>query len=61
VLRKAIQGKPNKIIARELDIAEGTVKAHLSLAFRALGVHNRTEAVFAAAKLGISSRDDGAG
>ena len=53
VLLKAIQGKPNKIIARELDIAEGTVKAHLSLAYRALGVHNRTEAVFAAAKLGL--------
>jgi DNA-binding NarL/FixJ family response regulator len=53
VLLKAIQGKPNKIIAQELDIAEGTVKAHLSSAYRALGVHNRTEAVFAAAKLGL--------
>jgi DNA-binding NarL/FixJ family response regulator len=53
VLQKAIQGKPNKVIARELDIAEGTVKAHLSLAFRALGVNNRTEAVFAAAQLGL--------
>ena len=53
VLLKAIQGKPNKIIAREMQIAEGTVKAHLSVAFRALGVHNRTEAVFAAARLGL--------
>lgn len=53
VLLKAIQGKPNKIIARELEIAEGTVKAHLSVAFKALGVHNRTEAVFAAARLGL--------
>ena len=53
VLMRAIQGKPNKVIARELDIAEGTVKTHLSAAFKALGVHNRTEAVFAAAKLGL--------
>lgn len=53
VLLKAIQGKPNKVIAREIHIAEGTVKAHLSAAFRMLGVHNRTEAVFAAARLGL--------
>ena len=56
VLMKAIQGKPNKVIAREMDIAEGTVKTHLSAAFKALGVHNRTEAVFAAAKLGLKPR-----
>jgi DNA-binding NarL/FixJ family response regulator len=53
VLMRAIQGNPNKVIARELDIAEGTVKTHLSAAFKALGVHNRTEAVFAAARLGL--------
>jgi DNA-binding NarL/FixJ family response regulator len=53
VLLKAIQGKPNKVIALEMDIAEGTVKTHLSAAFRILGVHNRTEAVFAAANLGL--------
>jgi two-component system, NarL family, nitrate/nitrite response regulator NarL len=53
VLLKAIQGIPNKVIARELHIAEGTVKAHLSAAFRMLGVHNRTEAVFATARLGL--------
>lgn len=53
VLHKAVQGKPNKVIARELGISEGTVKAHLSAAFRALGVHNRTEAVYAAARCGL--------
>ncbi len=53
VLMGAIKGKPNKIIARELNIAEGTVKAHLSVAFRVLDVKNRTEAVFLAAKLGL--------
>jgi DNA-binding NarL/FixJ family response regulator len=54
VLRCVIQGKPNKIIARELDISEGTVKAHLSSVLRAFGVRNRTEAVYAAAKLGLT-------
>ena len=54
VLMKAIQGKANKVIARELDISDHTVKAHLSVAFRTLGVQNRTEAVFVAARLGIN-------
>jgi DNA-binding NarL/FixJ family response regulator len=54
VLLKAIQGIPNKAIAKELQIAEGTVKAHLSVAFRILGVNNRTEAVFAVARLGLT-------
>lgn len=54
VLRCVIEGKANKVIARELDVSEHTVKAHLSAVFRALGVHNRTEAVYAAAKLGIA-------
>lgn len=54
VLMKAVQGKPNKIIARETDLAEGTVKAHLSAAFRLINVSNRTEAVFKAAELGLT-------
>jgi len=53
VLRCVIQGKPNKIIARELEVSEGTVKAHLSSVLHALGTRNRTEAVYAAAKLGL--------
>lgn len=53
VLRHVIKGKPNKAIARELDVSEGTVKAHLSAVFQTLEVHNRTEAVYAAAKLGL--------
>lgn len=52
-LRLAMQGKANKIIAKEMDVSEATVKAHLSAAFRALGVKNRTEAVFAAARQGL--------
>jgi DNA-binding NarL/FixJ family response regulator len=46
VLERALQGKPNKVIARELGISEGTVKAHLAIAFRVLGVRNRTEALY---------------
>lgn len=53
VLRCVIRGKPNKVIARDLDISEATVKVHLSSVLRALGVRNRTEAVYAAAKLGL--------
>jgi DNA-binding NarL/FixJ family response regulator len=53
VLMKAVLGKSNKVIAKELDISDHTVKAHLSVAFRTLGVQNRTEAVYATAKLGI--------
>ncbi len=53
VLRCVIEGKPNKVIARELDVSEGTVKAHLSSVLRAVGARNRTEAVYAAAKLGL--------
>jgi DNA-binding NarL/FixJ family response regulator len=59
VLMKVVQGKGNKIVAHEMNISEGTVKAHLSEVFRALGVHNRTEAVFVAAKLGLTSRETG--
>jgi DNA-binding NarL/FixJ family response regulator len=46
VFARALRGMPNKIIARELGIAEGTVKVHLAMAFRALGVRNRTEAMY---------------
>jgi DNA-binding NarL/FixJ family response regulator len=45
VLRLLGEGKPNKVIARELDISEATVKVHLLSVFRALGARNRTEAV----------------
>src|SRR3546814_20177849 len=47
VLRLLSQGKPNKSIARALNISEGTVKIHLAAIFRALDVRNRVEAVVA--------------
>jgi len=52
-LLKLVQGKPNKTIARELEVADSTVKTHLAVAFKALGVSSRAEAVFQAAKLGL--------
>lgn len=45
VLALALQGLPNKTIARRLQIAEGTVKVHLSMVYRALGVTNRVGAL----------------
>ncbi len=45
VLRLALQGLPNKSIARRLDIAEGTVKVHLSMVYKALGVRSRVGAL----------------
>ena len=36
-------GKPNKEIAYELHLTEGTVKEYLNRIFRKLEVHNRTE------------------
>jgi DNA-binding NarL/FixJ family response regulator len=53
VLALLVQGKPNKLICRELGLAEGTVKAHTAAIFRALRVSNRTEAGFAVNYLGI--------
>ena len=51
VLRLLGRGHSNKEIARILDLAEGTVKLHISAILRTLGVHNRTRAVVAAARL----------
>lgn len=53
VLRLLIAGKPNKLICRELDLAESTVKTHLAAIFRKLEVTSRTQAVVAAARLGL--------
>lgn len=51
VMRLLSQGKPNKLIARDLGISEGTVKIHLAAIFRALNVRNRVEAVVASSRL----------
>jgi DNA-binding NarL/FixJ family response regulator len=44
VLEGIVEGKSNKRIAQELNIAEGTVKMHLASLFRVLGASNRAHA-----------------
>lgn len=52
VLAMLRQGKSNKEIARDLNLAEITVKLHVTAILRALGVENRTQAAILAAKIG---------
>ncbi|CCG42918.1 response regulator [Magnetospirillum molischianum] len=51
------QGKSNKEIARVLELAEGTVKLHVTAILKALNVNNRTRAVVAASHLGLNGSD----
>lgn len=51
------QGKSNKEIARVLELAEGTVKLHVTAILKALNVNNRTRAVVAASHLGLTAPD----
>ena len=55
VLALMMQGKSNKAICRALDLAEPTVKNHVTAILKALKVTNRTEAVIAAGVLGLRS------
>jgi DNA-binding NarL/FixJ family response regulator len=52
VLALMTQGKSNKAICRVLQLAEPTVKNHITAIFRALKVTNRTEAVIAVIESG---------
>src|ERR1043166_657917 len=52
VLALMMKGKSNKAIGRMLDLAEPTVRNHVTAVLKALNVTNRTEAVIAAAALG---------
>jgi DNA-binding NarL/FixJ family response regulator len=52
VLALMMQGKNNKAICRSLDLAEPTVKNHVTAILKALKVSNRTEAVIAVNQLG---------
>ncbi|PAU58430.1 two-component system response regulator NarL [Pseudomonas sp. PIC25] len=44
VLRQIAKGQTNKMIARKLDITEGTVKVHVKRLLNKLGMRSRTEA-----------------
>lgn len=52
VLALLMQGKSNKVICRTLQLAEPTVKNHVTAILKALKVTNRTEAVIAVNELG---------
>lgn len=53
VLALLVAGLPNKLIARRLDIAESTVKIHVSAILRELKVASRTQALIAVARAGV--------
>jgi DNA-binding NarL/FixJ family response regulator len=53
VLRLLVQGKPNKLICRDLALSEGTVKVHVSAILRALNVHTRAQAIVELARRGV--------
>ncbi|HVE50790.1 MAG TPA: response regulator transcription factor [Casimicrobiaceae bacterium] len=53
VLCLLVQGKPNKLICRDLNLSEGTVKVHVSAILRALNVHTRAQAIVELARRGV--------
>jgi DNA-binding NarL/FixJ family response regulator len=53
VLLLLLEGMPNKLIARRLEISEKTVKAHLTRIFRVLDVTDRTQAALWAERQGL--------
>lgn len=53
VLRLLIQGKPNKLICRDLRLSEGTVKVHVSAILKALNVHSRAQAIAELTRRGV--------
>jgi len=54
VLGLLVEGLPNKLIARRLEISEKTVKTHLTRVFREIGVTDRTQAALWAEREGFS-------
>lgn len=51
VLALLLHGKPNKMIARDLNLSVETVKDHVAAVLRSLGVSSRTQAVLAVSQL----------
>tara|TARA_R110002049_G_scaffold152916_2_gene317078 strand:+ start:350 stop:1003 length:654 start_codon:yes stop_codon:yes gene_type:complete len=51
VFEQLIQGVPNKVIARRLNMAEGTVKTHLHGIYQLLRVGNRAQAILRSQQL----------
>ena len=51
-----VEGLPNKMIARRLEISEKTVKSHLTRIFRVLDVTDRTQAALWAERHGLGPK-----
>ena len=54
VLGLMMQGKSNKVISHMLNMAEPTVKNHVTAILKALKVTNRTEAVIKVGRMGLN-------
>lgn len=54
VLALVVEGNANKEIAQRLNLAEATVKMHVTAILKCLGVNNRTKAARAVEQIGIS-------
>ena len=57
ILIAMLGGRLNKQIAHDVGSSEATVKAHVTVILRKLGVQNRTQAVIAARALGLDAVD----
>ena len=51
VLALLLQGQPNKLIARALNLSVETVKDHVAAVLRTLNVSSRTQAVLAISQM----------
>ncbi len=56
ILAHLADGQSNKMIARTLNITDGTVKLHVKSILRKLGVHSRVEAAVIAVEQGLARR-----
>lgn len=58
ILHCLVQGQPNKVIASNLNLAEGTVKVHLKALLRKIKAANRTQAAIWAMNHGMAMEGD---
>jgi len=57
VLRCLLRGMSTKLICRELNLQESTVKSHLQAVFNGLNVRTRTQAIVVASQRGVQLGD----
>jgi DNA-binding NarL/FixJ family response regulator len=53
VMHYLLKGMPNKVIARRLNMADGTVKSHLNTVYRLFGVNSRAQLILKAMQMGF--------